>query len=122
MKLRMTVVAALCIGLACGIAGAQAYAQGAGRITAYNPMGVPPPIQMKPMAERLSTLDGKTIYLVDTGFVGGSRLFELMTEWFQKNHPKATIVNRRASMSSITQDLRAEIIKSADAVLFGLGH
>jgi hypothetical protein len=54
MKLHMVVVAALCIGLVCGIAGAQVYAQGT-QITVYNPMGMPPPIQMKAMAPRLGS-------------------------------------------------------------------
>jgi len=122
MKVRMAVFAALCISLVCGIAGSQAYAQGS-KITVYNPMGTPPPIQMKPMAERLNTLDGKTIYLVNTGFVGTERLMEVMTEWFAANHPKTTIVNRRnPSMDAPNKELWAEMAEKADAVIIGLGH
>ena len=122
MKLRMAVVAALCIGLVCGVMGTQGYAQGAGKITVYNPMGTPPPIQMKPMAERLNTLDGKTIYLVNTGFVGTDRLMEVMTEWFATNYPKTTIINRNAGMTSLPPDVSAEISEKADGVILGLGH
>ena len=122
MKLRIASVAALCISLVCVIAGSQAYAQGA-KITVYNPMGMPPPIQMKPMAERLNTLDGKTVYLINTGFVGTERLMEVMTEWFAANHPKTTIVNRRnPSMDAPNKELWAEMAEKADAVIIGLGH
>jgi len=123
MKLRISVVAALCIGFICGAAGVQGYAQGAGKITVYNPMGAPPPIQMKAMAERLNTLDGKTIYMVNTGFIGTDRFMEIMTEWFAVNYPKTTIVNSGdAGMANISPALRAEIKEKADAVIIGLGH
>jgi len=123
MKLRTAVIAALCICLVCCIAAAQGYAQGAGKITVYNPMGTPPPIQMKAMAERLSTLDGKTIYMVNTGFIGTDRFLQIMTEWFAVNYPKTTIVNSSdAGMANISQALRDEIREKADAVIIGLGH
>ena len=122
MKLKLTVVMVLCISLVCGITCTQAYAQG-GKITVYNPMGTPPPIQMKAMAPRLDTLDGKTIYLVNTGFVGTERLMEVMTEWFRKNHPKTNIVNKRnPSMDEPNKELWAEINEKADGVIIGLGH
>jgi hypothetical protein len=120
MKLRMAVVAALCIGLVCGIA-ATGYAQAA-KVTVYNPMGTPPPIQMKSMAPRLNTLDGKTVFLVSTGFPNSNEFMQVMAEWFKDNHPKTTVVNRRMGMSNMPADLKAEIKEKADAVFFGLGH
>ena len=121
MKLRTTVVAALCIGLICGIAAVQGYAQG-GRITVYNPMGTPPPIQMRAMAPRLNTIEGKTIYLVNTGFPNSDNFMAVLQEWFKDNHPKTNTVVLRASMESITPAQREEIAEKADAVIFGLGH
>ena len=122
MKLRTAVVAALCIGLICGIAVTQGYAQGA-RITVYNPMGTPPPIQMKTMAPRLDTLDGKTIYLVNTGFPNSDNFMAVMQEWFKDNHPKTnTVIIRSQGMGNLTAESREEIKAKADAVLFGLGH
>src|SRR5262249_12508438 len=38
------------------------------KITALNPMGFPPKVVTKPLAPRLSALDGKTVYLVDCRF------------------------------------------------------
>jgi len=122
MKLRTAVVAALCIGLVCGIASIQGYAQGA-RITVLNPMGTPPPIQMKAMAPRLDTLDGKNIYLVNTGFPNSDNYMAVLQEWFKDNHPKATTtIIRAAGMGNLTPDGWKEVEEKADAVLFGLGH
>jgi len=44
------------------------------KVEGLNPRGTPPAIQLIPMAPRLDTLDGKTVYLVDTGFGGGGFL------------------------------------------------
>ena len=122
MKLRTVVVAALCIGLVCGIAVMQGYAQG-GKVTVYNPMGTPPPIQMRAMAPRLDTIDGKTIYLVNTGFPNSDNFMDVLKEWFADNHSKTNIVVIRAQgMENITPAQKTEIGEKADAVIFGLGH
>jgi hypothetical protein len=122
-------VAALCIGLFCSLPALNhAQAQGkkavstAAKITVLNPMGTPPPVTVKPMAEPLSTLDGKTLYLVNTGFVNTERLMEEFKKWFQANYPKTTIVDQRTGMSSLTPALKTELKEKADAVIFALGH
>jgi len=121
MKLRIAVVAALCISLVCGIASTQAYAQG-GRVIVYNPMGTPPPIQMRAMAPRLDTIDGKTIYLVNTGFPNSDNFMAVLQEWFKDNHPKTNTVILRAQMENLQPAQWDEIGDKADAVIFGLGH
>ncbi len=131
----MAVIAILCIGLFCSFQylSDQGYAQGkkaapAGKavampkITVLNPMGTPPPIQVKAMAERPATLDGKTLYFVNTGYIGTDRLMAEMMDWFKKNYPKTNLVLRSGSMSSITPALQAEIGEKADAAIVGLGH
>ncbi len=45
--------------------GAANVEAGGTKLVAFNPKGTPPSIQLIPMAPRLSTLDGKTVYLVD---------------------------------------------------------
>ena len=127
---RTAVIAVLCLGLFCSfsILNSQAMAQGkaapaAQKITVLNPMGTPPPIQRKAQAPRLDTLDGKTIYLVNTGFVGTERLMAVLTDWFAANYPKTTIVNKRnPSMYQPNKQLWEEIGQKADAVIIGLGH
>jgi len=128
MKLRTAVITFLCIGLACSVSfvGYQAHAQGKAvvmpRITVLNPMGSPPAIQAKEMAPRLDTLDGKTIYFVNTGYIGTDRLMAVMTDWFKENYPNTNIVMARGSMTSIPQAVMDEIGEKADAAIVGLGH
>ena len=121
MKLRTAVVAALCIGLVCGIAATQGYSQAA-KITVYNPMGEPPPIPIKSPAPRLSSIEGKTLYLVNTGFPNSGPFLQTIRDWFAENQPKVNIVMASGSMESITPAVRTEISEKADAVLFGVGH
>jgi hypothetical protein len=127
MKLRGAVIAFLCIGLTCGlwILGSQVNAEPAAsgeKITVLNPMGTPPPIEAKQMAPRLDTLEGKTIYFVNTGYIGTDRLMEVMTDWFKANYPNTNIVMSRGSMTSISPAVMAEIGEKGDAAIIGLGH
>lgn len=139
MKLRMAVVTVLCIGLFCTFQGAadQVYAQAKKaapakkaepampKITVLNPLGTPPPIKLKNMAPRLDTLDGKTIYIVDDGFVGGDNLLLEMVDWFQANYPKTTVVFKRKGGGGFDVEdpkLWAEIKEKANGVIIGMGH
>ena len=122
MKLHKTIITFLCVGLAsCLLMGSQVSAEPA-KITVLNPLGTPPPIEVKQMAPRLNTLDGKTIYLVNTGFPNSGRLLEELGNWFKANYPKTKIVMARAGMSNIPQNVMAEIKEKADAVILGVGH
>jgi len=131
MKLRTVVITILCIGLVCSVSilSYQAYAQGKKavvmpKITVLNPMGTPPPIQAKQMAPRLDTLDGKTIYFVNTGYIGTDRLMEVMSDWFKANYPKTNIVIKGSGggMTRMSEAVRTEIGEKADAAIVGLGH
>ena len=42
--------------------------EGERMITVLNPLGTPPSIPLHPMAPRLHTLEGKTLYIVDDGY------------------------------------------------------
>jgi hypothetical protein len=94
------------------------------KITVLNPMGTPPPIKLIPQAERLSTLDGKTIYFVNTGYIGTDRLMEVMSDWFKANYPKTNVVVKRSKggMTGVDKELWAEIAEKGDAAIVGLGH
>jgi hypothetical protein len=137
MNLRIAVIAVLCIGLCCfsfSTLSNQAYAQSRNaapvnkvvmpQMTVLNPMGTPPPIQLKPQAPRLDTLDGKTIYFVNTGYMGTDRLMDVMSDWFKANYPKTNVVIRRSrgGMTNVDKDLWAEIGQKGDAAIVGLGH
>lgn len=89
-----------------------------------SPMGTPPPIKLLAMAPRLKSLDGKTIYLVDDGFVGGDVLLKEMAVWFNRKMPTVNAVYRRKAGGFPDEDpaLWAEIKAKADAVVMGVGH
>ena len=73
------------------------------------------------MAEPLSTLDGKTLYLVNTGFQYGTPVGRIQ-EVVPGHYPKTTIVDQRTGMSNLTPALKKELEEKADAVIFALGH
>jgi hypothetical protein len=101
-----------------------AAAAGAGKIEALNPRGTPPPIQLVPMAKRLPSLDGKTIYLVSDGFPGADHFLDQVANWFKKNMPSVTTVYRLKAGAFADDDpkLNAEIKAKGNAVIMAIGH
>ncbi|UCC16003.1 MAG: hypothetical protein JSU58_06405 [Dehalococcoidales bacterium] len=75
------------------------------------------------MAERLDALEGKTVYLVNTGFAGGREFMEELQDWFAKNRPdvKTVLKNKTTSMFTDEPALWREIKENGDAVVFGVG-
>jgi hypothetical protein len=104
-------------------AGAPA-SYGGVKVEALNPRGTPPPIQLIPMAPRLSTLDGKTIYLVSDGFPGADHFLDQISIWFKKNMPSVTTVYRLKKGGFADDDpaLWAEIKAKGNAVIMAIGH
>jgi hypothetical protein len=135
MKLRIAVITILCIGLVCSVSmlSNPTYAKDKKikpvkmpKITVLNPMGTPPPITLVPQAPRLNTLDGKTIYFINTGFIGTDRLMSEMMDWFKANYPKTNFVYKDfksgAGLAELSKDLWAEVSEKGDAAIVGLGH
>ena len=96
----------------------------AGKIVGLNPKGNPPPIQLVPMAKRLDTLDGKTIYLVSDGFPSADHFLNQIAIWFQKNMPNVTTIYRLKAGQFADDDpkLNAEIKANGNAVIMAIGH
>jgi hypothetical protein len=137
MKLRIAVIAVLCIGLVCSASmlSHQTYAQGKRtasssgsvvmpKITVLNPMGTPPPITLIPQAPRLDTLDGKTLYLINTGYIGTDRFMDEAAKWFKANYPKTNIVIKGsgAGVAALSKAMWTEVAEKGDAAIVGLGH
>jgi hypothetical protein len=139
MKLRMAVITILCLGLVGSVSmlNIQTYAQGnraaspegpgiMPKITVLNPMGTPPPVTLVPQAPRLDTLDGKTIYLLNTGYIGTDRFMDETAKWFKANYPKTNIVYKDnasgTQLSGLSDALWKEIAEKGDAAILGLGH
>ena len=130
MKWHMSagLIALLCLGLIYSFSGMNSQAQAAPaeeKITVCNPLGTPPPITLKPMAPRLDTLDGKTIYFVNDGYIGSDNVLYEMIDWFKANYPNTNAIYKRkggGGFESEDPELWAEIEKEGDAVIIGMGH
>lgn len=95
------------------------------KVTALSPKGVPPPVNRFPMAPRTnSTLDGKTIYLVDTGFMAADVVIQQLEAWFKENMPSVKTVARKKAGTYPEDDpkLWAEIKANAVATIMAIGH
>jgi len=97
-----------------------------GAITVLNPAIASKLAERVPLADRLKSLEGKTIYLVDIQWGGpdaGYDLLEVMSEWLAKNVPGVKTVMRRTTGNMFTDDpgMRKEMVdKHADAAIVGV--
>jgi hypothetical protein len=93
------------------------------KVAVVNPRGTPPPIRLVPMAPRLDTLDGKTIYVINIGF-GDTFLPEVQKVMAEK-YPKTTWIFRRKAGRDYFDDdpkLWAEIKERGNGMIMGMGH
>jgi hypothetical protein len=67
------------------------------------------------MAPRLASLDGKTLYLVDTGFTGSYEFLEEAQKWLSHNRPeiKAVLKKKDGNAFSDAPPLWKEIKEKA---------
>ncbi|MCR4393023.1 MAG: hypothetical protein NUV31_01480 [Dehalococcoidales bacterium] len=75
------------------------------------------------MAPRLDRLEGKTVYLVNTGFAGSAEFMEELQDWFRRHMPAVKTVIRHKKLSMFTEEpeLWAEIKREGDAAILGVG-
>ena len=94
------------------------------KFEALNPKGMPPAVQLVPMAPRLDTLEGKMVYLVSDGFAGADRFLAQIAIWFQKNMPSVKTTYRLKAGSYFDDDpkLMAEIKANGNAMIMAYGH
>ena len=94
------------------------------KITVLNPLGFAPKITAKPLAPRLSTLDGKTVYLVDCRFDDSDIFLGQMQAWFREHMPKVDTVVKRISSVYLQDDPTTweEIKARGHAAIVGVGH
>ena len=105
--------------------GAHASSGNDAKLTAVSPKGTPPAIQLYSMAPRASSLDGKTIYVVDaTSFLGSATLLHNMQDWFAQNMPSVkTVFRTKAGVYAMDDPkLWAEIKANAYACVMAIGH
>ena len=93
-------------------------------LTVMNPTGTPPPIERQAMAPRPTSLDGKTIYLVDVTFNGGDLFLLEMQKWMAANMPEVEAIYRvkRGAYSTDDPDLWREIQAVDGLMVMAIGH
>ena len=94
------------------------------KITVMNPRGTPPPIHMVPMASRLETLEGKTIYIVDMNFPRTHQFWEEMQTLLSGRYPETNFELRVKTGTYFNNDpdLWAEIKEKGNGVIIGIGQ
>lgn len=94
-------------------------------ITVMNPAVVEKLADRVPLAPRLDTLEGKTLYIVDMNYEGFGRtpVLDEMQAWFAKNMPGVKVIKKLKSGSYVSDDpaLWKEIASNkGDGVIIGV--
>ena len=90
----------------------------------HNPVGYPPKVTGKPLAPRLDTLNGRTLYLVDCRFDDSDVFLKQVQAWFAEHLPAVKTVYKPIS-SVYTKDDPAtwkEVQANGHAAIVALGH
>ncbi len=94
------------------------------KIVVMNPRGIQPEIRKIPMAVRPATLDGKTVYIVDTKYPNTKPFVNELFSALKAKYPKANWVLRDKAAGYMDDDpkLWAEIKEKNAAAIVVLGH
>ena len=130
MKTRKEVMVILFIGLCFAFMGIFSPVAGQAEdvkdpiLTVLNPLGTPPPIKLTPLAPRLDTIKGKTIYIVNDGYPGSNLLLGELKAVMEERHPDTEFIYRDkpGGMGGKVQELWDEINEKGDAMILALGH
>jgi len=93
-------------------------------VTVLDPTGFAPKVRRKPLAPRLDTLNGKTVYLVDCRFDDSDIFLRQMQAWFAEHMPAVRTVFKPISSVYLKDDPATweEIKAKGHAAILGVGH
>ena len=91
-------------------------------LSVHDPRGFPPAVTGKRLTPRLETLDGKLLYLVDCLYDNSDVFMRQLQDWLATHLPRVRtqIVRPRESWVD-DPEMRARIVKDADAAVLGVG-
>jgi hypothetical protein len=92
--------------------------------TVLDPRGQPTiTVRPQPLAPRLDSIEGKTLYLIDVGFGGGWEFLEETEGWLARNMPgiKTVLLHKKGIMFVDEPEMWTDLKQKADAVIFGVG-
>jgi hypothetical protein len=93
-------------------------------VTVVNPRGQLPTIRRIPMAPRLDSLDGKTIYIVDIRWSYTRQLAEQIAKVLSERFPRTRFLvkDKAGSYGEDDPKLWAEIKESGHGMIMSVGH
>jgi hypothetical protein len=93
-------------------------------VTVINPQGQPPAAQQMPMARRLESLEGKTVYLVDVRWPYTHQFLEELYKVLSQRYSTTKFVMRdkAGSYGETDPKLWAEIQEQGNAAIVAVGH
>lgn len=94
----------------------------ADKLTVHDPRGYPPKVAGKRLAQRLESLDGKVVYLVDCLFDNSDVFMEQIRHWLADHMPGVDTrpIKPKESWKD-DPEMRATIEKDGDAAILGIG-
>ena len=94
------------------------------KIVVMNPRGIKPEIRKIPMAMRPATLDGKTVYIVDTKYPNTKPFVEELSAALKAKYPNTTWILREKFGGYMDDDpnLWKEIKEKGSGAIVLLGH
>ena len=92
------------------------------KLTVHDPRGYPPQVTGKPLAPRLQSLEGKTVYLVDCLFDNSDVFVEQLRGWLSEHMPgvDTRVIKPRESWQE-DPEMCAKIGSDGDAAILGVG-
>jgi hypothetical protein len=97
-------------------------AEMAEQLQVHDPRGYPPKVTSKPLAPRLQSLDGKTVYLVDCLFDNSDVFVSQMQDWLGEHMPavETRVIKPRESWQE-DPEMCAKVGADGDAAILGVG-
>ncbi|HEY1226170.1 MAG TPA: UGSC family (seleno)protein [Ramlibacter sp.] len=94
------------------------------RVQVLNPRGTPPAITLRAMAPRPSSIEGRTVYLVDVRFMNGKAFLEEIEKAIAERFPgvKTVVRQKRGGYTEDDPQLWDEIAANAGLVVMAIGH
>jgi hypothetical protein len=122
--MRVKAVCILVVILIAAFASSFGLAADEGKIVAMNPRGIQPEIRKIPMAVRPATLDGKTVYIVDTKYPNTKPFVNELFAALKAKYPKTTWVLRDKIAGYMDDDpnLWKEIKQKGSGAIVLVGH
>jgi hypothetical protein len=94
------------------------------KFTVINPAGQLPALEQSPMAPRLDSLKGKTVYIVSLTWPYTHQFMEVLRKILSGTFPETTFILRKKNGLYAEDDPRlwGEIQEQGQAAILGIGH